>query len=76
MLAIALLITQMQIISENAGQTPLVLIDDIGAELDHINANKVIDLGASFGGQLLVSALEAEPYIAGGREVTLFHVEH
>lgn len=75
-LAIALLVAQMQLLSEKSTNTPLVLVDDIGAELDHSNANKVIDLCASFGGQLLVTALEAEPYVMAGREAAMFHVEH
>ncbi len=75
LLSVALLTTQMQLIAEKSSQIPLVLIDDVGAELDHVNANKVIDLCASFGGQLLVTALEAEPYATADREVTMFHVE-
>lgn len=74
-LACALLLTQLQLVNAASGRKSLVLLDDITAELDHNNALRMVELCASFGGQLLVTALSARPLGDALNAAAVFHVE-
>lgn len=77
MMASFLMLEQARDFHERTGRRPALLVDDLPAELDIGNREKLIERLPGTGGQLFVTAIEPES-IAGGRfsPDAMFHVEH
>lgn len=75
MLAAALVIAQTRFVASRIATTPLLLVDDPAAELDHSNRERLFALLQDMPAQMFITALQAEdlPRIA---QATMFHVEH
>ena len=73
MLIIALAAAQMAGVAEATGETPIMLLDDLGSELGSNYQRVVLDMAKSTGGQWLMTQLDA-PKVE--QDVQMFHVEH
>lgn len=74
-LVYAMIIGLSQIIAEKSSEIPMVLIDDLPAELDINNRIAVIDRLTKIGAQSFVSGIEFDQE-AISRAGKVFHVEH
>lgn len=75
----ALKVAQGELFFETREQRPIYLVDDLAAELDGDNREKVFLLLRSLGAQLFVTCLDVEALdscLPGASEMRLFHVEH
>lgn len=57
----ALILAQTQLIAEKSGKYPVILVDDIAAELDHKRQNLLINFLHNSGSQLFITAIETQP---------------
>lgn len=74
-LATALLLAQVKLLDVVAGIRPVILIDDLSAELDYSNRSRLAEIITESPYQCFVTAVDASPY--GPQEGwRLFHVEH
>jgi len=73
----ALKVAQAQILQRDTSQTSLFLMDDIGAELDVDNQQRVVQLLRSVGAQVFVTAIN-DPEGTGLKsdQAGRFHVKH
>lgn len=77
LLALCLLLAQARHLAAHAGQWPVLQLDDLGSELDRDHQQRVLQVLAGTGGQMLLTATEAIPAMqAAGLPVAVFHVEH
>ncbi len=75
--ACALIIGQAKIFSKKRGDSCLLLIDDLPAELDATRRNTLMRLLAGTGCQLFVTTTDARSLeLSSWGDVALFHVEH
>lgn len=75
-LALALLLAQAVRLREHLGQAPILLLDDVVAELDRVRRAAVFDLLGGLEGQLFVTAVETPPEgLAWAGTHREFHVE-
>lgn len=74
LLVYALAIAQIYLMVERGTERPILLVDDIGAELDSENLAKMIEYFHELKCQVWVSALDAGP-ISGCVAAQVFHVE-
>lgn len=70
-------LAQMDVFSRHSDKTCILLYDDLPAELDSENRNKLLRLLAELPVQVFVSAIEAEQLdLSGWDDLKMFHVEH
>jgi len=75
-LALSLLLAQAVLLREHQGRAPILLLDDIVAELDRVRRKAVFELLGQLEGQLFVTAVERPPEgLAWGGSCSEFHVE-
>ncbi len=79
-LTAAMIMAQAQIMCE-AGDQPVLLLDDLSSELDAVHLTRVIRAGLDLGVQIWMTSTERSPAIqaggvAGGLSCAMFHVEH
>ena len=70
-----LILSQADWIGRLAGQAPVLLFDDFGAELDPRHREVLGDLVAARGGQTFVTVTESGQATFGSAPQTRFHVE-
>lgn len=76
-LALALLLAQAAHLAEVGGDWPILQLDDLGSELDRRHQQRVLEVLADSGAQVLVTGTEAPAGLVSlGRPVATFHVEH
>lgn len=75
LLVIALLLAQVRLFRARGGESALLLLDDLGAELDARHRLRLLQLILSLDLQALVTATDAEVF-AGIKDQRMFHVEH
>ena len=78
LLVIALQLAQARLMPRNGRATRIVLLDDLGAELDSDNQRRVFDELAATDAQVFMSSIQADPWkerIEPDR-LAMFHVEH
>ena len=76
-LALALLLAQAAHLAEACGEWPVLQLDDLGSELDRQHQQRVLEVLAGSGAQVLVTGTEAPAGLAVlARPVAMFHVEH
>ena len=63
-----------QFVTELSGDAPLLLVDDLGAELDESRQVRILSLLGNLDGQVLVTSV-ARPIAASSPETRVFHVE-
>ena len=71
---IALSLAQDSVFRRNTGRQPIILADDLSAELDVASQSRVIDVLAERGGQVFITTTGKIPTSAH-RQQTMFHVE-
>ena len=74
----ALKIAQGELLSDAVGQRCLYLVDDLPAELDRLNRQRVMKHLLTLGSQLFVTSVDAEAVDLNEfqeAEITRFHVE-
>ena len=79
LLVIAMKLAQAMVLKKDSGKGCLFLVDDLPAELDHINRAKVLARLAQTGDQVFVTGIEKARLlnpIQKEKELKLFHVEH
>ena len=75
-LAIALRLAQAEHLYTRYNRSSIYLIDEFPAELDQARCQKVLDLLASLGNQILITSIAAEPIKKlTSQEINWFHVE-
>lgn len=76
--AYALVLAQVALFNQLTGRTCIVLIDDLGSELDSQNASRLIDAVLQRNNQIIVTALDDSVYqqVPTGIGSKTFHVEH
>lgn len=76
LLSAGLLLAQAQMLHERTSRQPLLLIDDLAAELDHTHRQALFSQITKLGAQCFLSFLEQGSIPAGNHPATMFHVEH
>jgi len=79
LLVIAMKLAQAEILKQGSNKSCLFLVDDLPAELDSLNREKVLTILARMGGQAFVTAIEKSQLydaLQKEKELKLFHVEH
>lgn len=71
---LALIFSAASMLSERLSQTPLILLDDFGAELDDAHQHLLLDLLIESRWQTIMTATEA-PESLKQKNVSMFHVE-
>lgn len=74
-LAVALLVAQIELLAEKASIAPVLLIDDIPSELDRYHLSRLLDYLSSLRAQMILTSIEPIRYAFDGR-LKMFHVEH
>jgi len=75
-LTAAMVMAQAQLMLE-AGEQPLLLLDDLSSELDEQHLEKVLTAGMGLGAQIWMSGTKMSPVITDCcNEYTMFHVKH
>lgn len=76
-LALALLMAQAAHLTDILGHWPVLQLDDLGSELDRHHQQRVLDVLATSGAQVLVTGTEPPPALAAMQlPIAMFHVEH
>ncbi len=73
LIACALVLAQVRLVGETLGESPLLLIDDPGAEIADTRLDRLMGWVEGLCGQVFVTGLSAE--VLGGGADALFHVE-
>ncbi|MCO4799922.1 MAG: DNA replication/repair protein RecF [Colwelliaceae bacterium] len=76
---LALTFAQSKLIEKVKRIKPILLIDDIGAELDHSSRNAMFQATQLLNSQTIISAIDRvalEPLIPDDNNYNMFHVEH
>ncbi|MDO9452647.1 MAG: DNA replication and repair protein RecF [Stagnimonas sp.] len=80
LLAVAMALAQAQLVAEITGQAPIILLDDLEAELATEWQQRLLKALLQYPGQSLVTSLEWRdsllPSGTSANEYTVFHVEH
>lgn len=76
MLSLLMLAAQSMLLAQSTETTPVLLIDDIAAELDDSNQARAAELLGSTQAQLLLTTLDGERTSAHYGDKVMFHVEH
>lgn len=75
--AMAAVLAQARLFRIGKGEWPVLLLDDLPSELDHVHQATVLDEVLGIGAQILITGTELSPAIAARLdEMRLFHVEH
>ena len=74
-LVLALNLALLDLIANRHGRVPIILIDDLAAELDRSNREKMIEELQQRGGQVFLTKID-ESAIATIEDAKTFHVEH
>ncbi len=70
-------IAQLSVFSQNSATPCILLYDDLPAELDHNNQNKIMQILSGLNIQLVITAIEAQQIdCSGWSRYKVFHVEH
>lgn len=75
LLICALILAQTELIREH-GRTPVLLLDDFGAEIAAPFQQSLFDELNNYPGQVFISAFGREDPLAQNRDAAMFHVEH
>ena len=76
-LALALLLAQAAHLAQVLGHWPVLQLDDLGSELDRHHQQRVLQVLAGSGAQVLVTGTEPPPVLAAlDLPTAMFHVEH
>ncbi len=75
LLIYGLVLSLSQLIMEESGEPPLLLIDDLGAELDDANSQKILGYLDSTGMQIFLTVLDIHRYKLPD-SAKVFHVKH
>lgn len=75
LLVYGLVLSLTRLIADKTSEPPLLLIDDLGAELDDRNCQRVLDYLQTLGVQSFISVLDINKY-QNGRKSSVFHVKH
>lgn len=76
MMVIAMFVAQAAVQRSAGHAVRVLLFDDLGAELDRENREKVLDRIRLEYPQVLVTALDPESIVPGAESAKMFHVEH
>jgi len=71
----ALFLAQVRMIRDKAGKNPILLIDDLAAELDHDHRNKLMDRMKNNGNQVFITTTDIGLF-SDDTQKKVFHVEH
>ncbi|HET9031427.1 MAG TPA: DNA replication/repair protein RecF [Dokdonella sp.] len=75
--ALALVLAQAQLYSEQVGEWPILCLDDLSSELDLAHQTEVIGQLQASGAQVLLSGTERpQVFDASSSSLRVFHVEH
>lgn len=75
--AYALMLAQIQLLTKLAARPCLVLVDDIGSELDDSNIDRILAAIQELGAQTIITSLNQEIRAPGNcKDYAVFHVEH
>ena len=70
-------LAQMEVFGSHSDKTCVLLYDDLPAELDVENRNKLLQLLVKLPVQIFVSAIESDQLdLSGWQDMKMFHVEH
>jgi len=72
-------LAQARLLAEESGRAPVVLVDDLPAELDRAHREAMIGLLLGLGGQLFITAIDADMLelpAEAAASCRMFHVEH
>ena len=76
-ICIALQIILLGIVKERTNKTPILLVDDLGSELDAISQKLIFSLLTETGVQLFITNINSTPSLPlKNKEYKMFHVEH
>lgn len=75
-LAILLILCQINITKDYIGENPILLIDDITSELDEENQKKIFQIISDSNIQVFLTLLNKKIFIHNDFDVEMFHVEH
>ncbi|WP_456413675.1 DNA replication/repair protein RecF [Thiolapillus sp.] len=75
LLIYGLVLSLSRLILEKTNEPPLLLIDDLGAELDNVNSQRILDFLERTGMQTFITVLDARRYQLPD-SAKLFHVKH
>jgi DNA replication and repair protein RecF len=77
-LAYVLVLAQLELLIQEAGRECLILVDDLGSELDDSHRRAVLGMILELGQQTVFTALNADRSLleASGQSIRMFHVEH
>jgi DNA replication and repair protein RecF len=76
LISAGLLLAQAELVRRHQGRHPVLLIDDLAAELDARSRHRLFDAIQRVGAQSFLSFLEPSQIPANGAISTMFHVEH
>ena len=79
MFLLALTFTQAKLIERVERVKPILLIDDIGAELDNSSRSKLYQAIEKLDCQVIITAIDKmalEPLVPNNKKYKVFHVEH
>jgi DNA replication and repair protein RecF len=76
LISAGLLLAQAELLRQRQGRRPILLIDDLAAELDAHSRERLFGAIQSLGAQSFLSFLETSQIPANQGESTMFHVEH
>lgn len=76
LLVIALVLAQIDLWRVSGNQEPILLVDDLRAELDEENACRVVNAIEMSGVQSFVTSIERSRLVAQSNPIKWFHVEH
>lgn len=72
----ALLISQCELIHQQSGRAPLLLVDDFAAELGEEYQQRLLGVLQAYPGQVFISSFERSGPLRQVRDCAVFHVEH
>lgn len=75
LVVMALRLAQLTLAAASGGGTPVVLLDDLGAELDSTNRRQVLEAVEAMPAQVFVTAIGPEALAYRPEHARLFHVE-
>ncbi len=77
LVAAAMKLAQADYLAEKGGSSGVLLLDDIGAELDAEHTRRLLDQVVDYPGQVVATSTELQPHLKQvEREVKTFHVKH
>lgn len=76
LLIAGLMLAQGELYRQGHDDTPVLLLDDVAAELSPLSQERLLAQLERWPGQSIVTALEYSPLLRSAREHAMFHVEH